>query len=453
MKIGELFIALGFKVQGRQDFDDAQKGLKRAAIDATKLTVAVNAVNLALLALMNTGLRFAVGMKNFTLQTGLSSQALQEWQHRAAVSDVTAGELAKTVEELQDVRASFALGEPKDVGVWSLLGVDPRQDPFAVLDALRAKLLAIEDVGVARNLAARVGISANVFQMLRASNDEFSKWRKQFEVTKAQEADLIRLNRAWQNLRYELTAIRVQIAAALAPMFELLVRVVSWATKKIAEFNAWLNSSAEVAELFRFFLGAIAVAFLLFGAASAVAAAGLAALSAVMVLLSPAVVALLPLIGELAVFLGLLVGFIVAVVLAVDDMVASFMGGKAITRDIGEWLAGFELVAKAIEKIWALWDGFMKARAAGQRGFERFFGQFADDDRSFRIANEQNRGARWAVPSAQRPGGAGGSWTQENNIEIKVDGARSPEVTGRAVGRSVRDEINNAAYQAPVPAL
>jgi hypothetical protein len=34
-----LFIALGFQVKGRQQFDDAKKNVKGAAIDAAKLTL------------------------------------------------------------------------------------------------------------------------------------------------------------------------------------------------------------------------------------------------------------------------------------------------------------------------------------------------------------------------------------------------------------------------------
>lgn len=458
MTIGSLFIALGFKVTGRQQFDDARLNLKHAAIDATKLTLAINAVNVALLALMETGTRFAVGMKNFTLQTGLSSQELQEWQHRAEVNDVTAAELTETIKGLQDERAAFALGEPKNVGAWSLLGVDPRQDPFVVLDQLRTKLLAIQDVGIARNLAEKVGISANVFQMLRAANDEFSKWRKQFEVTKQQEERLIRLNRAWKDLRYNLTAIRVQLAAALAPALEGLATVLSWLTKKFAEFNAWLNSSAVVAKAFRFLLGALAIAFLIVGAASAVVAAGLAALSAMFVLLSPAVAALLPLLVEAAAFVALLTAFIVALVLAIDDMIMSFTGGKSVLRDIGEgigeWLSQFDSVLSVMEVIDALLQKIAATWKAlnGQKAFEKLFGSFTSDDLSRQIERQQNRGAAWFAPRNQ-VGGAGGSWTQENNVEINIDGARSPEATGKAVGRSVKEEINSAAYQMPVPAL
>lgn len=454
MTIGSLFIALGFRVQGQQQFNAAQLGLKRAAIDATKLTLVINAVNVALLALMHTGTRFAVGMKNFTLETGLSTQSLQKWQHEAEVNDVTAAELTQTIKGLQDVRASFALGEPKEVGAWSLLGVDPRQDPFVVLENLRKKLRDVSDVGVARNLAERVGISENVFQMLRASNDEFSRWKRQFEVTQAQQDRLVRLNRAWHDLTYSLQAVRVQLASALAPAMEWLARVVGVVAKQVAILNHWLNSTNLLARVFRWVMGALAVAFLVAGVAAAVIAAALASLAAVVALLSPALLALLPILGELAVFLGLLLAFIVAIVLAVDDVITSFQGGKAVTRQIGEWLASFELVEAALIRIMALWDGLLKLRTKGQGFFEGMFQALtpeanAPQDEIDRM-NQANRGAAWFAPKNLNLG-AGPSVHQENNVDIRIDGARSPEATARAVGRSVKEEINSAAYQLPVP--
>lgn len=458
MKIGELFVALGFKVEGRQQFDDAERALKRGAVDAGKLTLAINAVNVALLALMNTGTRVAVGLKNFGLQTGLSRDQLQKWQHEAEVNDVTAQELTATIEHLQDVRASFALGEPKDVGAWALLGIDPRQDPFTILDALRARLLAVQDVGVARNLAARVGISGNLFQMLRSSNDEFAKFKKSFEVTKAQEDRLIRLNRAWKDLRYNLQAVRVQFAAAIAPALELLSKAVGWVAEKVAALNAWLNSSVPLARAVRFVLGALAAIFIVLGTGAAVATAALAALAAVVTLLSPGLVALLPLVGQLAVFISLLVGFIVALVLAVDDMWMSFSGGKSVLRDfgeaVGEWLAQFRTIQEIvnlIDKVWTKIQGF------GQKKIEWFLGDTAlgklmtggigagDQERQ----NELNRGEAWFAPKNMRLGES--TVNQTVNVDVAVDGARSPEATGKAVGRSVKEEFDAAARQLPAP--
>jgi hypothetical protein len=410
-------------------------------------------VNVAMLALLATGTRVAIGMKNFRLQTGLSTDELQQWNHEAEVNDVTAQELTATIEGLQDARASFALGEPKDVGAWALLGVDPREDPFEVLDKLRTKLRDVQDVGVARNLAARVGISANVFQMLRSANDEFSKWRKQFEVTKQQEDRLIRLNRAWKDLRYSLQAVQVQFAAALAPAIEVLVKVLSWATKKVAEFNAWLNSSAMVGKVFRFIIGGLAVAFLLLGAAAAVITAALAALSAVMVLLSPAIAALLPLLAEAAVFLGLLLAVIVAVVLAVDDMWEAFSGGKSVLRDvgerIGEWLAKFETIREIVLLIDEVFTKLMKF---GSGKFETVFrGVLERDDKSWEAYNAERHGPGWFAPRS--PMTSAPSVNQNVKVDVAIDGAQSPEATGKAVGRSIREELDAAAYQMPVPNL
>lgn len=48
MKIGELFIALGFKVQGDEQLATAERNMQRATVKAAGLAVAVNAINYAI---------------------------------------------------------------------------------------------------------------------------------------------------------------------------------------------------------------------------------------------------------------------------------------------------------------------------------------------------------------------------------------------------------------------
>jgi hypothetical protein len=455
VKIGDLFIALGFKVTGAAEFDAAKAGLKHAAIDATKLTVAVNAANAGLLALVAYGMRAAVEMKNFAVSTGLSTTELQKWQHNAEVNDVSGQELASTIKELQDVRASFALGEPKNVGAWTLLGVDPTQDPFVVLDQLRTKLKGFSDVGVARNLAERVGIGPNVFQMLRSSNDEFSKWKQQFEVTKAQQARLIALNRAWKDLLFSVKAIRTQFASDLAPAFQLVARGVSWLARKLSDLATWLGSNVPVARFFKMAIGGLAIASLALGAALVVITTALGALSAAFALASPTLAALLPVLGSLAAFIAVLSVSIAALILLVDDMFTSFAGGKSLTRDIGEWLAGFKAIQVVIEAIWFVWDKVIAGFKAIPGGFEKFFAAMYEQSRgdsALRRQADDNKGAAWFAPRTQA---AAGQTTvkQDNKISIAIDGAQSPAATAKEVNRSLGKEVQEAWGQMAVPNL
>ena len=447
MKIGELFVALGFQIKGQAEFDEVENSMKKATMSAGKFALAVDIANLALFALLESATKMAVGFKNFALQTALSTEELQRWQHIAAVNNVAAEELTSTVKGLQDTRAAFALGEPQAVGAWSLLGIDPTQDPFQILTQLRTRLREFADVGIARNLAQKVGISDNVFQMLVASNAEFEKWNRQFELTRSQTDTLRRLDNAWRDLRFEIAAVKAQFASALAPVLEKATTFLAWMAKGLAVLTGWLTSASTMAKMARTALAVLAVTLVAVGVAATAVAGVLAAIAAGFAVLSPAVLvtgaALLPIIGYASAIAAVLIGL----GLVIDDIISSLSGNKAVTRQLGEWLTEFKAIYKVIEGIWYIWDKITQARAAGQRAFEGLFEEGIN--RINRNTTLLGGSTETVATGPARRGSTGGASTVVNDIDVHIDGARDPQLTGSAVVRSLRQEINDARYQAP----
>ena len=432
MKIGELFVALGFDIKGQKEFDAVYTGMEKAGIAAGKLTIGVDLLNLGLLALLDSATKMAIGFKNFALQTGLSTEELQRWQHIAAVNNVTAEELTGTVKSLQDTRAAFALGEPQAVGAWSLLGIDPTQDPFKILEQLRGRLRSFADVGVARNLAQRVGISDNIFQMLVASNAEFEKWNRQFELTRAQTDTLRRLDNAWRDLRFEVSAIKAQFASALAPVLERVTKFLAWVGNGLAIVTNWLTSTNTVATITRTVLAILAVVLVAVGVAVTTLTAAIAGMVAMLSLFAPALLAVAAAAAPFVVVLGLLAAGITALVLLADDWWTAINGGKS-ALNWGASIAAVNAMAKAIQGLISAWQT-LKSVAGFAVNPSSIIGNIAE-----------------MATAPGRSHGAGGSWSQVNNIDVQVDGARDPFATGHAVAKSLRQEIADAAYQAPVP--
>ncbi len=430
MKIGELFVALGFDIKGQKEFDAVQSGMDKAFIQAGKLTIGVDLLNLGLLALLETATKMAVGFKNFALQTGLSTEELQRWQHIAAVNNVTAEELTSTVKSLQDTRAAFALGEPQAVGAWSLLGIDPTQDPFKVLEQLRARLRGFADTGIARNIAGKVGISDNVFQMLVASNEEFEKWNRQFEVTREQTDKLRRLDNAWRDLRFEISAVKAQFASALAPVLTAVTKALAFAGQAVAAFTNWLTSHNLAATVTRTILAVLAVVLVAVGIAVTTLTAALAGLLAIMALLSPALIAVATATAPVIATVAALAAAISGLILLFDDYWTAVHGGKSAF----DWTASIAMVnamAIALARVADTWEKLIQLRTNAITGV---LGGLAD-----------------LASGPARSHGAGGNWTQTNNVEVHVSGADSPETTGNMVAKTLRQEISDAAYQAPVP--
>lgn len=461
MKIGELFISLGFDIKGQADFDAAEQGLKTAAVSGTKLTLVINAINAALLVMMDAAAKAGTVLQNFTTTTGLSAQQLQLWQHAGATFGITADEMTAAIKRLQDAQTSFALGDPQSVGVWALLGVNPTQDPFKVLTSLRARLAGVQP-GIARGLLGRVGLE-NLAPMLQAPKGEFEQWSRNFLVSDAQVARLAKLNAGWESLKRSMLAVRNIAASALAPAFTMLARGLEWLADKLAIVSDWLNSGSFTAMLLRRGIVLASIALLALGVVIAVVTAALGALSIAMT--AVAVVAwgsgLAPALLALTAALGIVVAGIAFLILAFDDLWVAAKGGKAafdwlpITVDAMKlFQSGLDAALYTLKGI-ANVVGFIKDEFAGllkggQGGFEKIFSSLPDwligvhstpsaiDNMTERMAH----GDMQRIISSMRT---------DNHVQIHVNGADSPEATGRAVGRSVRQELDAAAYQAPPP--
>lgn len=430
MKIGELFIALGFKVDGKEKLDATDRGLDSAASKATKLTLGINAVNLAFLAMVNSAMRGAQALQNFALSTGLSTDELQQWQRLAAVNGVAAEDLASAVKALQTARSQFALGQPQNVGAWSILGVDPREDPFKVLRALRKRISGVQDVGVARNLLGQVGLES-LLPLLRGSNEEFEKWSKNFVVNQRQIAQLTRLNAAWQSLKASIASVRTQFAVAFAPALVLVAKALEKVAELLARFTQWLDRGGFLAGAVRFALSALAIGLLALGAALAVITAALGALSLAGSLINLA--ALFAGLGPILLTLTAIGAVLAGLAILIEDIWVSLSGGDGQLAAIGKWIAGFESIEAAITKLWSAWDKFMASVKIGQSAFEWLFSHLPD----------------WALGVG--PASEPGAKTTNQNVSIKVDGAKDPRETGREIYRSLKDLNRAALDQAPVP--
>lgn len=427
MKIAELFAVLGFKMDGVEKLDAVKKGMTQVAGETVKGAVAVNALNVAFFAMIDTSIKAGQALQNFALSTGLSTQELQLWQHIAAVDGIEANELTAAVKALQQARAGFDLGTPQNVGVWQLLGVSPLQDPFKVITALRARLAAGQiNPGVARNLLGQVGLEG-LLPLLRANNAEFEKWSQNFILTQRQTAALARLNSAWQNLRTSIVSVKTQFAASFAPALTAVAKGLAWLAEKIAIVVQWLNSASPVAIAVRWALIAIVAVLAALGVAlvAVAAAAGLAA--AAIGLLEAIAAPVIPVIAALSAIILVAAGAIAGLILLVDDLWEAFTGGKSVIAELGDKVFG-----PFFQWIFDKWDMVIAKGKAAIAFLKNPLGVFGTE-----------------ATRAPVPGGSS-SVRQENNIDIKIDGAQDPRRTGREVASSVKEFVAQAAYQAPV---
>lgn len=435
MTIGEIFIKLGFKVEGAKDLAAVERSVTKTTGSVTKLTIEVAAINAAFLYMIETSLKVAVALRSFALSTGLSTDELQVWQHAAAVNGIAAGDLTEAIKNLQTVQKDFALGVPKNVGVWGMLGVDPTQgNPFQVLDRLRQHVLALKDVGIARNLLSQLGLE-NMLPLLRSTNAEWEKWSRNFIVTAQQTEKLARLNAEWQSLKMSVSSLSVQFSAIFVPVLSVMARGLEWVAGKAAGLVRWLESASPGARVLRLWLQILAVDLLALGVALAGLIALLGTLTAVLGFVTAFVWANVAVWGPWVLLIGAIVVSVAGLVLLFQDLWVNVRGGKSAF----DWLhsANLEIraLAMGLQNIIWLWDKLVAGFKMGEGAFEHIFSKLPN----------------WALAIPSSANTAGGSSRSDTHNEINIHESVSARATGREVMRSMQELHRGALNQAPVP--
>ena len=223
MNILEIFARIGLKAdttQGNQ-FLKTVKGIKSelesVVFGALSVAAAIKAVNSA----MAQSREF----KKFTADTGESAEELQKWANVAETVSGAGDSVASSIRAIVANQEKIKLGQGNISG-YQLLGIDPRSNPFQVLEQLRTKLQNVSP-GMRRNIAAQFGVSSDLVQTLELSNAEFDKMASRAWIIPQSNID--GLNRAVSSLSEVKNAFKfmqAELATKLAPIIEKATRYV-----------------------------------------------------------------------------------------------------------------------------------------------------------------------------------------------------------------------------------
>jgi hypothetical protein len=420
MTIGELFVRLGFKIEGKEDLKNIEAKLKETALTAGKAAFAVDALMAAFLALLNSAMNSAVGFQKFALATGLSTDQLKQWQYTAALANVSSQALTETVKAIQmaGVRVS-ATGE--GYGAWALLGIDPRQNPFTILKQLQTELNSLNQqrVAAARYIVTQAGLSEDIFQMLRRPAGPALPGR--YILTGADQAALQALNTEWQRMWFLIGSVKDRFSADFAPAARQVVIWLERGINLLSKFIDWLGRGTPAAQAVKVALialvagvGALSIALTALATAASIAAGAAALLN----------VSFMPLIGTIAGIAG-----------PIAVTVAALTALIALRKELDQYEAKKTGVPGAPHKSYG--GGVGEFAAGAVHHFTPWL-----FDKSEALLDRLTR------PKAS----AGGhSTTVSQNIQVKIDGAQSPERTGSAVVDALRHQLNTAALSAEVP--
>lgn len=217
MKIAEFFATLGFKVDetGLNQFQDNMTALpKKFAVLAAAALAATYTID----RFVDSSVRGAVALANFSNQTGLSAQELQKWQIAAQMSNLamSAEEVTQRVQTLQQKITQLQLtGE--GAAPFALLGIDPNGGALSVLDQLREKIKGLTRP-VAVNLLEQLGLGGDFINVLELSRKEFDAMSGSMIRSQPVQQALIRLGTASTKAKLGFSLWKDELVAKLEPV-------------------------------------------------------------------------------------------------------------------------------------------------------------------------------------------------------------------------------------------
>jgi hypothetical protein len=233
MTVVQLFARIGIKADAekakevRESIKKIEGQLKTAAVGALAFGASVALA-------MKGALDSAKAFRQFQAETGASAEELQKWQAVASGANVSTQAIADSVKELAQNREKIKLGGGNMSG-FAFLGINPMDDPFAILDQLRAKTEGLPQAMKA-NLLAQMGVSNEFLQILSLTNGQFAEMRSNAFVIPQSALDA--LNRTQGALNVLGNAVKwfqALMAERLAPTIDKVVR----------SFTEWIKANKD----------------------------------------------------------------------------------------------------------------------------------------------------------------------------------------------------------------
>ncbi len=231
MKIAELFASLGYKVDttGLDMFSTSLGSTRKKTL---KLSAAITAAIFLLDRFIDSSVRGAVALSNFTIQTGLLSDQLQRFQIAGQLSDISLSvdQITSSIRGLQSKLADIKLGGG-NIFPFQLLGISVKgKDAFEVLEEVRDRIKGLSP-DVAVNILSKLGLGPGFLNVLKLSREEFNKLGDSITRTEKGTDELVKLGTAITNLKLNLSLLKDIVLGVVSPIFISLLNIVTSITR------------------------------------------------------------------------------------------------------------------------------------------------------------------------------------------------------------------------------
>lgn len=229
MNIAELFARIGLKTD-----EDKAKSFHRAMATVKVGLIATTAVAtgtaLAIRKITSEAMAGAVAFKQFETETGASAQELQKWQAVAEQTNQSAESVTSAIKSIVSNQEKIKLGQG-DISGFQILGIDPRQDPFKILEELRTKSKDLSD-GMKKNILTQIGVGAGMLQTLNLTRKEFDEMADRAWIISPQAIETLNQTKSAVDLAARsINYMKTQIAVGLSPQTKMITK----------DFQKWMK--------------------------------------------------------------------------------------------------------------------------------------------------------------------------------------------------------------------
>jgi len=236
MKIGSLFVALGFDVDDKK-LKSFTEGLGNAHKSMIGLTASAAAGVYALNRFFNDGVQKATALKNFTEQTGYAKKEVLSFFNIAsrANTDFTMDDAIAAFTKLGDVIAGVQRGEFPEGAMWQNFGLSVNDTPEKVIQKIREAIPRLMKTTYSgengRMLLSRDLQSMGLDKAIQAfllPDDQWNKWQDIAQPTNEQWKAMENLAASYRDFNHEYLMFKMQMGQEFAPDF---VRFINWMGK------------------------------------------------------------------------------------------------------------------------------------------------------------------------------------------------------------------------------
>lgn len=218
-------------------------GLKVAGI-ATVAVVLKKLVS-TLIEMIDSSRKAAVGMLQFTGQTGISRQVLKAWEFAGAQVGVTSEEIQGAFKNIQQNWERMKITGDGNLGAFSMMGIHPGDAPDDILQKFGAKSKDLSEA-TAVYMGSLLGIPDKIVVMMREMKGKVPKIDPALMLTKDEQAGVLRLNGALETLKLNFGLLGDKITADVAPALNTILGYLNQAAQLLTASSGARKIATDV---------------------------------------------------------------------------------------------------------------------------------------------------------------------------------------------------------------